>query len=100
MSLVWQVMYDELEIGNVIGKGSTGVVLQAIHKPTGIKLALKVGGRRLAPPMRCLHDLCLTGERTCCFLAASVQVISMFEKGKRNQLIREVCTLYNASCPR
>jgi len=24
----------------------------------------------------------------------------MFDKGKRNQLIREVCTLYNANCPR
>jgi len=37
-------MYDELEIGSVIGKGSTGVVLQAIHKPTGTRLALKVSG--------------------------------------------------------
>jgi hypothetical protein len=37
-----QVMYDELEIGDVIGKGSTGVVIAAKHKPTGTHLALKV----------------------------------------------------------
>ena len=63
----FQIAYDELSIGDIIGKGSSSVVLQASHKPTGSPIALKV--------------------------------ISMFEKSKRDQLMREICTLYNASCP-
>lgn len=39
---VFQVVYDDLEIGKVIGKGSAGVVLAAVHKPSGLRLALKV----------------------------------------------------------
>jgi serine/threonine protein kinase len=58
--------YDELEIGEMIGRGSSSVVLQAYHGATGTPLALKV--------------------------------MSMFDKSKREQLIREVCTLYDADC--
>lgn len=64
----FRVAYEDLEIGPVIGKGSTGAVLEAVHKPTGTRLALKV--------------------------------INIYDKGRRNQLIREICTLYDASCPR
>ncbi|EKU20136.1 ser thr kinase [Nannochloropsis gaditana CCMP526] len=38
----FRVAYEDLEIGKVIGKGSTGAVLEALHKPTGTRLALKV----------------------------------------------------------
>ena len=63
----FQIAYHELSIGEIIGKGSSSVVLQATHKPTGTPIAMKV--------------------------------ISMFEKSKRDQLMREICTLYHASCP-
>lgn len=39
---MFKVAYEDLEIGQVIGKGSTGAVLEAVHKPTGTRLALKV----------------------------------------------------------
>uniref|UniRef100_A0A6V1SQ10 mitogen-activated protein kinase kinase n=1 Tax=Heterosigma akashiwo TaxID=2829 RepID=A0A6V1SQ10_HETAK len=61
------VVYEELQLGEVIGSGASSVVLQAVHLPTGTPLALKV--------------------------------INMFDKSKRNQLIQEICTLYNADCP-
>lgn len=32
--------------------------------------------------------------------ATSSQVINLFDKSKREQLIREICTLYDAACPR
>ena len=64
---MFKVAYEDLEIGSVIGKGSTGAVLEAVHKPTGTRLALKV--------------------------------INMFDKSRRSQLIREICTLYDAACP-
>lgn len=41
-SSLCQMRYDELEIGTVIGKGCSSVVLQATHRPTGTPLALKV----------------------------------------------------------
>mmetsp|Transcript_1769 Transcript_1769/g.2397 ORF Transcript_1769/g.2397 Transcript_1769/m.2397 type:complete len:333 (+) Transcript_1769:103-1101(+) len=61
------VVYEELQLGEVIGSGASSVVIQAIHVPTRTPLALKV--------------------------------INMFDKSKRDQLIREICTLYNADCP-
>lgn len=61
------LVYDELEIGDIIGRGCSSVVLYATHTPTGTPLALKV--------------------------------INMFDKGKREQLIREISTLYDAQCP-
>lgn len=64
---MFTVAYEDLEIGAVIGKGATGAVLEAVHKPTGTRLALKV--------------------------------INMFDKSRRSQLIREICTLYDAACP-
>eukprot|EP00622_Pseudochattonella_farcimen_P006863 FR742734.1.p1 GENE.FR742734.1~~FR742734.1.p1 ORF type:complete len:329 (+),score=29.23 FR742734.1:62-988(+) len=65
--LCFTIAYDELELGEIIGKGSTSMVIKARHTPTGQVLALKV--------------------------------ISMFEKSKREQLMMEITTLYNASCP-
>ena len=61
------LLYGELVIGEVIGRGSTSIVLHAYHAPSGTPLALKV--------------------------------INVYEKGKREQLIREIETLYNAQCP-
>lgn len=60
--------YEELEVGDTIGRGCSSVVLHGVHAPTGTQLALKV--------------------------------INMFDKSKRDQLIREICSLYDAECPR
>lgn len=38
----FKLIYDELEIGAMIGRGSTSVVLHGIHGPTSTPLALKV----------------------------------------------------------
>lgn len=61
------LLYEELRVGELIGRGSTSIVLSAVHAPTKTRLALKV--------------------------------INLFEKGKRDQLIREIITLYDAQCP-
>ena len=37
------VVYEELQIGETIGRGSSSVVLRGIHTPSGTQLALKVG---------------------------------------------------------
>jgi mitogen-activated protein kinase kinase 1 len=59
--------YDELEMGEIIGRGASSVVIQGMHGPTRTPLALKV--------------------------------INLFDKSKREQLIREIVTLYDAQCP-
>lgn len=61
------LLYEELIIGEMIGRGSSSIVLQGVHAPTGTQLALKV--------------------------------INLFDRSKREQLIREICTLYDAQCP-
>ena len=61
------LVYDELEMGEIIGRGSSSVVLHGIHAPSGTPLALKI--------------------------------INLFDKSKREQLIREIMTLYDAQCP-
>lgn len=61
------LLYEELIIGDMIGRGSSSVVLQGMHAPTSTQLALKV--------------------------------INLFDRSKREQLIREICTLYDAQCP-
>jgi mitogen-activated protein kinase kinase 3 len=58
--------YDELQIGDIIGRGSSSIVLHGSHMPTRTPLALKV--------------------------------INLFDKSKREQLIREIKSLYNAEC--
>ena len=58
--------YEDLEIGETIGRGCSSVVLHGVHAPTGTELALKV--------------------------------INMFDKNKRDQLIREITSLYDAQC--
>ena len=50
--LYTQVAYEELEIGEVIGKGSTGAVVEAVHKPTGTRLALKVRQKSMGTSLR------------------------------------------------
>lgn len=64
---VFTLAYDELELGEIIGRGSSSVVIYGIHAPTGTPLALKI--------------------------------INLFDRGKREQLIREIATLYDAQCP-
>lgn len=59
--------YDELELGQIIGRGCSSVVVYGIHSPTSTPLALKI--------------------------------INLFDKSKREQLIREISTLYDAQCP-
>jgi len=61
------VVYEELKIGEQIGRGSSSVVHRATHRPTATPLALKI--------------------------------INMFDKSKREQLINEIKTLYDAQCP-
>ena len=58
---------SELELAQIIGRGSSSYVQHAVHKPTGTQVALKV--------------------------------INMFDKGKRDQLMQEIATLYDAACP-
>ena len=58
---------SELQLGKVIGRGSSSYVQHAVHTPTGTQVALKV--------------------------------INMFDKGKRDQLMQEISTLYDAACP-
>ncbi|KAG5189148.1 mitogen-activated protein kinase [Tribonema minus] len=60
------VVYEDLEKGEIIGRGCSSFVCHAIHAGTNTPLALKV--------------------------------INMFDKGKRDQLIREINALYNARC--
>lgn len=64
----FELDYEDIDIGDTIGRGCSSVVLHGVHGPTGTALALKV--------------------------------INMFDKSKRDQLIREICTLYDAECPR
>lgn len=61
------LVYDELEMGDIIGRGCSSVVVHGVHGPTGTPLALKI--------------------------------INLFDKSKREQLIREIVTLYDAQCP-
>lgn len=63
----FSLVYDDIEISETIGRGSSSVVVHGEHRPTGTPLALKV--------------------------------INLFDKSKRDQLIREICTLYDAQCP-
>ena len=62
----FSLVFEELEIGDMIGRGASSVVLHGIHGPTGTILALKV--------------------------------INLFDKSRREQLIREIRTLYDAQC--
>ncbi len=52
----FNLVYDDLEILETIGRGSSSVVVHGTHRPTGTPLALKV--------------------------------INLFDKSKRDQLIR------------
>lgn len=61
------LVYEELQLGDIIGRGSSSVVIYGVHGPTGTPLALKV--------------------------------INLFDRSKREQLIREIITLYDAQCP-
>jgi mitogen-activated protein kinase kinase 1 len=61
------LLYEELVIGEMIGRGCSSIVLHGVHEPTGTLLALKV--------------------------------INLFDRSKREQLIREIITLYDAQCP-
>lgn len=63
----FSLLYEDLKIGEMIGRGCSSIVLHGVHAPTGTPLALKI--------------------------------ISLFEKSKREQLIREIITLYDAQCP-
>ena len=63
----FRLYYDQLEIGEMLGRGASSVVLHGYHRPTGTYLALKV--------------------------------INLLDKNKRDQLIREICSLFDADCP-
>ena len=63
----FSLVYEDLELGDMIGRGSSSVVLHGVHAPTGTILALKV--------------------------------INLFDKSRREQLVREIMTLYDAQCP-
>ena len=42
---MFHLVYDEIEIGDMIGRGSSSIVLHGVHGPTGTPLALKVSPR-------------------------------------------------------
>ena len=58
---------QDLEMGEIIGKGASSLVRRAIHKPSQTELAVKI--------------------------------ISVFDKAKRDQLLRELRTLYSSAFP-
>lgn len=63
----FSLKYEDLRVGEMIGRGSSSIVLHGVHGPTGTPIALKV--------------------------------INLFDRSKREQLIREIVTLYDAQCP-
>lgn len=65
-----KLVYEDLQIGQVIGQGSSSIVLEAGYACT----------RRGS-------------------LMIALKVINMFERAKRDQLIREIQSLYNCECP-
>ena len=65
------LVYDDLEIGDVIGQGSSSVVIRAKHSR-------------------------FRSGRDVSYVA--LKVISAFEKSKRDQLIREISALYDCNC--
>ena len=65
-----KLVYEDLHIGQVIGQGSSSVVLEASYT--------------------CSRRGSLT---------VALKVINMFERAKRDQLIREIQSLYNCDCP-
>ena len=58
---------EELEYGEVIGRGASSYVQRAKHTPSNTAVALKV--------------------------------INMYDKSKREQLIKEIRALYRTECP-
>ena len=58
---------QDLEMGDVLGKGASSIVRKALHTPSGTELAVKI--------------------------------VSVFDKGKRDQLLRELRTLYSSAFP-
>lgn len=63
----FNLVYEELEMGDMIGRGSSSVVLHGVHGSTGTVLALKI--------------------------------INLFDRSRREQLMREIMALYDAQCP-
>lgn len=63
---MFTLVYDEIEMGCMLGRGCSSVVLHGVHSPTETPLALKI--------------------------------ISLSDKSKREQLVREIITLYDAQC--
>lgn len=63
----FKIFYEQIDIGEMLGRGACSVVLHGLHRPTGTTLALKV--------------------------------ISLLDKNKRDQLIREIVSLFDAQCP-
>ena len=63
----FSLAYEDIRVGEMIGRGSSSIVLHGIHSPTSTPLALKV--------------------------------INLFDRSKREQLIREIVTLYDSECP-
>jgi len=65
-----RLVYEDIRIGQVIGQGSSSVVLEASY------MCVKRGSMNIA-----------------------LKVINMFERAKRDQLIREIQSLYECKCP-
>lgn len=65
-----KLVYENLRIGRVVGQGSSSVVLEAVYA--------------------CAHR----GS-----LMIALKVINVFERTKRDQLIREIQSLYSCDCP-
>lgn len=65
-----RMIYEDLQIGELIGQGSSSIVLKALHT--------------------CAREGSLT---------IALKVINMFERSKRDQLMREIQSLYNCECP-
>ena len=74
---------DELKCLETIGRGCSSYVQKAVHVPSGTPLAIKVWVTHFSAD-----------------LTTHVQVINLYDKAKRDQLLQEINTLYFADCPR
>lgn len=87
-ALAQMVTLDHLEFLEVLGRGASSYVQLVRNKTTGECVALKV--------VQCFASVRAPPAQ----LAVAVrQVINMFEKAKRDQLIREIRALHDADCP-
>ena len=92
---VFAVDPKDLQRGATIGRGASSIVQLALHKPTQTVLALKVGATLVDTPASHQRARAQHASHSATHLA---QIMSVYDKTKRHQLIRELTALYDADC--